>query len=135
MPAALWRSAALLRSMSYAASHVLGAGRLELAGRAPAGQRFAVQPRSVFFVGSSRATVAGVDLGDVGALEEQARIGDFWIPQRGLFVFGSASFETSEPAGKRGAEHAGREMASVTPAGSSLGDRAAGQSGAVLLRR
>ena len=109
VPAPLWRSAALLRSMSYAASHVLGAGRLTLTGRVPAGQRFAVQPRDVFLVSASHATVAGVDLGEMGALDEQSRLGDFWLPQRGLFVVGSASFAAATP-GERGGASADRRL-------------------------
>ncbi|AQA22313.1 hypothetical protein BTZ20_3315 [Rhodococcus sp. MTM3W5.2] len=44
-------------------------------------------------VDQSRATIDGVDLGPPGPLPEQAHLGDFWIPQKGMFVVGEAYFE------------------------------------------
>jgi hypothetical protein len=40
----------------------------------------------------SEATVRGVDLGEIGPAPEQARLRDFAIPQRGVFVVGRAMF-------------------------------------------
>jgi hypothetical protein len=34
-----------------------------------------------------------VEIGDLGPLPVQEHLGDFWIPQRGLFVVGRAFFE------------------------------------------
>jgi hypothetical protein len=28
----------------------------------------------------------------------QTRLGDFWIPQRGIFMMGTAAFDTFDPA-------------------------------------
>jgi hypothetical protein len=36
--------------------------------------------------------VRGVDLGEIGPAPEQARLRDFAIPQRGVFVVGRAMF-------------------------------------------
>ena len=47
---------------------------------------------------ATAAVVDGVDLGPMGALERQARLGDFWIPNRGIFAFGDARFEVLDPA-------------------------------------
>ena len=35
----------------------------------------------------------GESFGEAGGIPEQARLGDFWIPQRGLFAIGRAFFE------------------------------------------
>ena len=98
MPDALWRNAAVLRLMGAFAGVALRAGRLGLAGRAPNGQRFIANPLRIWLIPDSRAVVRGADLGDVGSAPEQARLGDFWIPQRGLLVIGRAFFEEFDPA-------------------------------------
>jgi hypothetical protein len=46
----------------------------------------------------SRAVLRGVDLGPVGKLHRQARLGGFRAPQRGLFVVGTGHFETFDMA-------------------------------------
>jgi hypothetical protein len=96
MPSTLWRNRAVLRSMGAVASVALGAGKLGLVGIAPNGQAFMANPKLIWFVPSSRAEVDGRDLGGVGPLAEQERLGDFWIPQRGIFVIGGAFFEPFE---------------------------------------
>ena len=89
----MWRSPRVLGMMSRTASRLLHAGKLGLAGRAPNGQAFIANPMNVWLIRSSRAIVAGRDLGALAPLPEQTRLGDFWIPQRGLFAFGRAFFE------------------------------------------
>ena len=98
MPEALWRNEAVLRAMGAVARRLLGTGRLALAGRAPSGQHFIANPLVAWTIPSSRARVDGVDLGEPGPIPEQDRLGDFWIPQRGLFVIGRAFFEPLDPA-------------------------------------
>jgi hypothetical protein len=49
-------------------------------------------------VASSRATLAGEDFGEPGALAEQANLGDFMIPQRGILAIGGAYFEALDDA-------------------------------------
>lgn len=93
LPAPLWRRAAVLSLMEVVASRMLQVGRVRLHGTAPNGQGFVANPHVIWSVPSSSATVAGNDLGPIGPLQEQARIGEFWIPQRGLFVIGSTIFE------------------------------------------
>jgi hypothetical protein len=80
------------------ASLALGAGRLALVGEAPNGQQFIANPRFIWTVSDSAATLNDQNLGNIGPLPEQARLGDFWIPQRGLFVIGRAFFETFDPS-------------------------------------
>jgi hypothetical protein len=92
LPEAAWRNAAVLRAMARIAGAVLHAGHLSLAGRAPNGQRFVANPMMLWSLASSVAHLDGLDLGPFGAVPEQARLGDFWLPQRGLFAIGRAFF-------------------------------------------
>ncbi|MDH6679509.1 hypothetical protein M2284_003731 [Rhodococcus sp. LBL1] len=92
MPAALWHNDRVLTLMSRVAGPLLGVGRVGLTGETPSGQSFRANPRRLWVVQRSRATVAGVDLGPPGALPEQARLGGFWLPQRGMFAIGEAYF-------------------------------------------
>jgi hypothetical protein len=106
LPRALWRNAPMLRAMATVARCLLGTGRLALTGRAPSGQHFVANPLVAWTIPSARAVVEGIDVGEPGPLPEQARLGDFGIPQRGLFVIGQAFFEPLDPARHRCELHA-----------------------------
>jgi hypothetical protein len=93
MPRPIWRSARILALAGPLAGAALGVGRLALAGRAPRGHRFRCAPRRVWSVDASTALLCGDDLGAPAPLRQQARLGDFWLPQRGLFVVGSTRFD------------------------------------------
>ncbi len=93
MPDAMWRSPAVLKLMAAVAGPVLGTGRMNLVGEAPNGQDFIANPLHIWSIPESKAAVNGEDLGPVGPLAEQASLGDFMIPQRGMFVIGRAFFE------------------------------------------
>lgn len=93
LPSATWRHPGVLEVIGRATGQLLGAGRVSLTGRAPNGQRFTARPLRVWQVRASCATVEGVQLGPPGPLATQAMLGDFAIPQRGLFVIGQAYFE------------------------------------------
>jgi hypothetical protein len=97
-PDALWRKEAVLKAMGKAGGLMLRAGRLPMAGQVPNGQRFFLIPKHIWMIQSSTARMAKQDLGSVGALPVQTRLGDFWIPQRGMFVLGHAFFEPLDPA-------------------------------------
>jgi hypothetical protein len=97
LPDALWRKEAVLKPMGKAASLVLRTGRLGLTGRVPNHQRFITNPTLIWTVQSSTARMGNQDFGSVGPLCVQARLGDFWIPQRGIFAIGRAFFETLDP--------------------------------------
>jgi hypothetical protein len=106
MPEGWWRTPAVLRGMGAMAGTLLGAGRVVLEGRAPSGQHFIANPLVAWTIGSSRAEIDGADVGATGPLAEQEHLGDFWIPQRGLFVIGRAMFEPLDPARHRCEVHA-----------------------------
>jgi len=98
LPDALLRKEAVLKAMGKAAGLMLRAGHLPLAGQVPNGQRFILKPKQTWVIQSSTARMANQDLGSVGPLAVQTRLGDFWIPQRGMFVIGHAFFEPLDPA-------------------------------------
>jgi hypothetical protein len=106
MPEGWWHSRSVLRAMGWAARGLLGTGRLGLTGRTPSGQRFVANPLVAWTIRASRASVNGVDVGEPAPLPEQEHLGDFWIPQRGLFVIGRAFFEPQDPARHRCETHA-----------------------------
>jgi hypothetical protein len=116
MPGPLWRSPTVLRVMAAVAGVALGAGKLGMTGRAPNGQSFIANPLRIWSIPLSSATVRGEDLGPLGPVPVQARLGDFWIPQTGLFAIGRAFFEPYDPSRHLGAVPAGAS-AEPPPAG------------------
>ena len=93
LPDVLWRKEAVLKPMGKIAGILLRAGRVSLMGKVPNQQRFVVNPTLIWAVQSSTARMGDQDLGSVGPLPAQARLGDFWIPQRAIFAIGRAFFE------------------------------------------
>jgi len=98
VPSSWWRSPLVLGLMGRAGGFVLGAGRLNLTGRVPNGQRFVANPRYVWVISDSEARVQGRDLGPPGPLAVQARLGDLWLPLQGRFFAGNAFLEAFDPA-------------------------------------
>ena len=91
--------------MGAVAGPALGAGHLGLTGRVPNGQTFGARPRQLWLIRESTAHLRGHTLGRASALPVQDRLGDFWIPQRGIFMIGSSVFEPFDPATHLAAEH------------------------------
>jgi len=87
-----------LAGIGRAAGSLLRAGRLRLRGTAPSRQDFFADLRRIWLIEGSTATIDGVDLGESGPVAEQAHLGDFWLPQRGLFAIGGSFFATYDPA-------------------------------------
>lgn len=108
MPQWSWNKNAVLASMGPMAGGFLGAGRIRLRGRTPNGQGFKTAPLKVWRVVGGDAQLDGIDFGAVGPLEDQTHLGDFWLPQRGLFFVGRARFTAAV-----GASGTRREMESV----------------------
>jgi hypothetical protein len=88
MPERLWRSEPVLRAMGAFAGPLLNAGKMLVSGVVPNGQTFQAQPRKLWLVTDSRATILGEDAGQPGALDTQDHLADVWLPQRGLFAAG-----------------------------------------------
>ena len=97
IPGPLWRSRVFLKAMGAVAGPSMRAGRIGLVGEVPNHQAFRANPHRMWFVAESSATLQGEDLGRLGPLSEQTRLGDFWIPQRGIVMIGSSAFETFDP--------------------------------------
>ncbi len=97
LPGAVWRSSWGRSTMGRVGGQALGAGHLSLSGRAPNGQSYFALPKVVFRIGAAAAVVRGEDLGPMGPLQKQASVGDFWIPNQGVFAIGEAGFESIEP--------------------------------------
>ena len=87
-----WNSDAVLGPMGSMAGGFLHSGRIRLHGRTPNGQVFKAAPLRVWRVVGGHAVLDDADLGALGPLREQTRLGDFWLPQRGLFFAGQARF-------------------------------------------
>jgi len=98
LPNKLLSNRAFLKTMGSAAGPMLSAGRLGLAGSVPNHQGFRAKPRRMWFISRSSATLGGEDLGSPQPLAVQTRLGDFWIPQRGIFVIGASAFDRFDPA-------------------------------------
>lgn len=97
LPQRAWTSRAVLAVLGRAAGPLLRAGRVRLCGTVPNGQRFMLAPARVWAVHHSRAVLDGADLGPVGPLRRQARLGGFRPPQRGVFAVGGGHFENFDP--------------------------------------
>ena len=88
IPLAAWRSGPVLRAMGAVAGRVLGVGKVQLTGTTSNQQHFDANPLRIWYVTASHAVVEGEDLGPIGPLAEQARMADFYFPQRGMFAVG-----------------------------------------------
>jgi hypothetical protein len=89
-----WDSDRVLDAMGRVAGLLLRAGRVRLQGTVPNGQHFQNAPQLVWAVANSTALVGGHDVGPPSPLPHQDRLGDFWLPQRGIFAVGRARFDT-----------------------------------------
>lgn len=98
LPPRAWASPTVLRAMGRIAGTAMRAGRVGLQGTSPNGQRYQAHPLRVWMVSDSSAVIDGQDLGEPGPIAEQSRLGDFWLPQRGVFAIGRSFFEEFDPA-------------------------------------
>jgi hypothetical protein len=98
LPGSILENDSVLKVMGAASGPVLRAGRLGLTGAVPNRQGFRAKPRRMWFVSRSTASLAGEDLGTPQPLRVQTGLGDFWIPQRGIFLIGASAFDRFDPA-------------------------------------
>ena len=87
-----------LGMMGPVGGRLLGVGRFNMIGRMPNRQLFIAAPRAMWIVRHSSARLGDEDLGPTGPLPKQIGLGDFLMPQRGVFAVGSAYFEELDPA-------------------------------------
>jgi hypothetical protein len=97
LPDAVWKNSVVLDVMAAVAGLALGAGKLKMRGHAPNGQAFIANPMLIWTIPDASASLGDEQFGPVGALE-QAWLGDFAIPQRGIFAIGQAFFEPFDEA-------------------------------------
>ena len=95
LPDAAWRTHPVVSVMGPVAGIALRAGRVAMAGKTPNGQRFVANPSRIWLIAESSARLGDENFGPPGPLGEQARLGDFWIPQRGVFTVGRIFFAAS----------------------------------------
>ena len=88
MPALSWRPRVLRAPREWAARWVLKMGRIRIDGLAPAGMNVVLMPERVYGVSYSRATLAGVDLGEATTAATEPLVGDFSFPIRGVLGIG-----------------------------------------------
>lgn len=88
IPTSVWRWRPVLSVMGRLAGPALGVGKVQLTGMTANGQHFDANPLRLWYVTGTAAVVDGEDLGPIGALPEQARMVDFYFPQRGIFAIG-----------------------------------------------
>lgn len=98
LPDAAWRNPGVLSAMGSMAGPLLRVGHVGLQGSVPNGQRFVANPRVLWAIVDSRASLAGTDFGAPGPVRPQARLGDFWIPQRGILAMGQSYFDAFDAA-------------------------------------
>lgn len=110
IPGSLWRSSIVLDAMWRVAGFALRAGAVRMRGRAPNGQSFIANPRLIWTIPRATATIGATDLGSLGPAPQQAALGDFVIPQRGLLAVGLAFFDPFDD--KRHLAVASREASS-----------------------
>jgi hypothetical protein len=95
LPDKAWRADPVLAVMGLVAGTALRAGRVAMTGKAPNGQRFVANPSRIWLIAESSACLGDDNFGPPGSLGEQAQLGDFWIPQRGVFAIGRTFFTAS----------------------------------------
>ena len=81
--------------MGPVAGFALRAGKVGMVGTSPNGQEFIANPLGVWVINETSARLGDDDFGPTGPLREQTRLGDFWIPQRGIFAIGRTFFRTA----------------------------------------
>lgn len=98
LPESWWWQPRVLAILGAVAGSVLHLGRVKLQGHVPNGQRYRASPRALWMVRASTATWRGRDLGPPAAHAPQSRLGEFWVPQRGVLAIGAARFDRYDPA-------------------------------------
>ncbi len=92
LPDVAWKSSFFLRIMANIVRVLLGLGDVRLTGFTPNSQYFMANPQQIWMIKRSRAWMNGQYLGLPGPLLSQVQLGDFYLPQKGIFMVGQVSF-------------------------------------------
>ena len=92
LPEAGWNSNAVLAAMGRWRAPCSAPAGSGCCGATPNGPRFKAAPLQIWRVVGGAASYRGEDLGPPAPLDAQTRLGDFWLPQRGVFFVGRARF-------------------------------------------
>ena len=114
LPEAGWNSNAVLAAMGPMARTMLRTGRIRLRGATPNGPRFKAAPLKIWRVVGAAASYRGEDLGEPAPLDAQTHLGDFWLPQRGVFFVGRARFTPPVEQIDRDGERRGHQNGAMT---------------------
>jgi hypothetical protein len=112
LPEAGWNSDPVLAAMGPMARTMLRSGKVRLRGATPNGPRFKAAPLKIWRTVGASASYRGEDLGQPAPLDEQTRMEDFWLPQRGVFFIGQARFSPADQRIEQATSTTGTTMAS-----------------------
>lgn len=111
MPLASWRSSVMVKARELLARG-LGMGSLELACEMPSGHHGIFMPERMYLVKSTRAVLAGVDLGAATRTRPNPDIGGVPLPARGVLAIGGGVWKIKDEAEF---ERIRREVAMTAP--------------------
>lgn len=92
MPFWTWKYTPLLKMREWIA-RLLGAGRIQLAGKMPSGHFGILMPQRMYFINRTKIEFEGEDLGQPVRVRPNPKIGDVPLPARGIFAIGEAHWE------------------------------------------
>lgn len=93
VPERYWVDPLTLDGIALLTRGLVGTGPIRLTGHLPSGARFYSNPRRVWEVETSRASIRGTDLGAMTLLPGRASLGEFLIPRRPLLASGPLFIE------------------------------------------
>lgn len=96
LPDRVWKNSVLLRWMARIVGGLLGLGVVRLSGQTSNGHAFLANPQQLWVIHRCTAWLNGHSLGLPGPLPAQVRLGDFYLPRRGLFMLGQVYFTGPE---------------------------------------
>lgn len=104
LPERAWASRRAHEAIGALAGSAPDAGSVRFRGITPNGRILQLAPRQIWRIIAGIAVVHGRELGPMGALPRQAELGEYLLPNAGLFAFGSGRFESRDRAGPRRGE-------------------------------
>jgi hypothetical protein len=96
LPLITWRPAALVHARERLA-RALGMGHLEMSGVMPSGHTGTLMPQRMYYVDEADAVFDGMDLGNPTRVAENPKIGEVFLPARGVLAIGQAAWKILDP--------------------------------------